>query len=264
MRLIRGIFCLSLLLVAAVSTHASEAPPVYGVVDWRPLGFQHQGEPEGLFTDILDLVDASLEQESERVLRPVSRLMREIQGGELDFTILYNAERVNRQVRPVLDVGCLNAMVVSRSATPVKTLADLNGLRVAFPPRGYFAEKFAPALNLEPFEVTKTDLMFRLALRNRVDAFVVTDIVFASFRRGLNPALQVPEERWSDFAPPLPIEPIRLTVSQSLQSPHQALGDRMAALHERPAFRAGLEALFDKYGLPGGLNCMTASGRALR
>ncbi len=228
----------------------------YMLANWFPYGWLDQGKPKGILVDIAKAVDQALGDTRDYSLAPVSRVIRSIKSGEYDLTIIYRGAKLDRQVDHLLDVGCIRSAVVSLKNHPVKSLEDLNGLRVAYSGSGYFVDNFLPQLDVDGLEVANADIMFRMALRGRLDAFVIDDAVLQGYRAGIDQTRAMDADSWALFAEPYYLESLRLAVSASREPGHEGLKKRIRALADNPVFLSGLQATYDQYGLPWGTACL--------
>ena len=232
----------------------------YGIIDWFPFGWIEDGKNKGMFVEMVTALDAALGAQSEAVVGPVPRVLRGMETGGFDFTITYRDNEMMGQVNYLVDIGCLKSAVVSFKKQPVRALKDLNGLRVAYPGGGYFVKRFLPELQLDGLEVSQTYIMFRMALRDRLDAFIINDAVWQGYRNNLYPDFKIPQDRWAEFAEPLYMETLPLAVSVSLTSRHQELASRMRTVMQSGAFTSALQEIYDKYKLPDALQCLPNMG----
>jgi ABC-type amino acid transport substrate-binding protein len=232
------------------------ATPRFGIIDWFPFGWVEGDNNAGMLFDMVAALDTALGVKSNAILSPVPRVINRMKDGEYDFTITYRDTNMLNDVDYLADMGCLRSAVISFRQHPVRSLDQLNGLRVAYPGGGYFAKRFLPDLNLEGHRVAQTYIMFRMALRGRLDAFIINDAVWQGYKNDLYPGFKVPKERWQDFAEPLYIETLPLAVSISKKSKYHALAKRMRSVMQSPAFVQELQSIYDKYQLPDALQCL--------
>lgn len=254
--IVRTCLLLSLLAFATSPALADSEGPRFGIVNWFPFGWVEDGQPQGMFVDMAAAIDRALGLEERIVIAPVPRVFRSMQEGEFDFTISYRDQVMMSEVEYLSDIGCLRSLIVSRQTRPALKLDDLNGMRVAYPGGGYFVARFLPDLELDGVEVARTDIMFRMMLRGRLDAFVINDAIWQSYRADLNPDFSVPSGRWNEFAEPYILETMPLAISMSKATAHRELGERIKSLMQSPAFRQELQSIYNKYQLPHGLACI--------
>lgn len=250
------ILALSALMLREPAFAQEDGKPTYMLANWFPYGWLDEGQPKGILVDIAKALDQALGESHPYSLAPVSRVIRSIKSGEYDLTIIYRGAKLNRQVDHLLDVGCIRSAVVSLKNRPVKNLEDLNGLRVAYSGSGYFVDHFLPHLDVDGLEVANADIMFRMALRGRLDAFVIDDAVLQGYRTGIDPARALDADSWALFAEPYYLESLRLAVSTSRRPGHEDLKKRIRALADDAVFLSGLQATYDQYGLPWGTACL--------
>lgn len=254
---------LALVIFVAGSAAAQTASPTYMLADWFPYGWMEDGKPRGLLVEIARAVDRALGVSHQLALAPVPRVLRSVKNGEYDFSIIYRGAKLNRQVEHVLDVGCIRTAAISMKTRPVRKLADMNGLRVAYSGSGYFKDSFLPRLKVEGVVVANADIMFRMALRGRLDAFVIDDAVWQGYRINLSANRQIPALRWQEFAEPYYLESLRLAISTPLNPMYKSLADRMKPLLGDTGFVRDLQKIYDRYGLPSGTACLHLSGNGI-
>lgn len=241
----------------AYATNPQGGTPQFAIIDWFPFGWKEAGEDKGMLVDMVDIYRRHLNVSVDAVIAPVPRVIRGMELGEFDFTLTYRDADMLGNVTYIADIGCLDSYIVSYKDRPVTSLEGLNGLRVAYPGGGYFAKRFLPDLKLDGIQVSQTFVMFRMALRHRLDAFIINDAVWQGYRNNLYPGFKVPAHRWEDFAEPVAIETLPLSVSISAKSVHTALGDQIADLSRSAAFMKDMEALYASYKLPNATACLT-------
>jgi|GEM_PF-2043076 len=232
--------------------------PQFAIIDWFPFGWKEDGQDKGMFVDMVDLYRRHLAMETQAVIAPVPRVIRGMEDGEFDFTFTYRDPGMMK-VNYIADIGCLDSYIVSYKDNPVTSLEGLNGLRVAYPGGGYFAKRFLPQLDIDGVQVAQTFVMFRMALRQRLDAFIINDAVWQGYKNDLYPGFKVPADRWKDFAEPVAIETLPLAVSISYKSRHQALGKRISELSGSDAFMSDMKRLYERYKLPNATGCLVGS-----
>lgn len=249
-----GAFFLSNVLV--VPSRAEGVQPRYGIIDWFPFGWIENGESKGMMVEMAHAIDRAIGTKSEIVVAPVPRVLRGISENTYDFTITYRDADMLPDVEYLADIGCLRSAIVSMKTAPVMSLEGLNGKRVAFPGGGYFVKRFLPSLNLDGVEVAQTFIMYKMALRGRLDAFIINDAVWFGYKADLYPDYKVPHARWKDFAEPQYLETLPVAVSMGNGSTHSQTAAAIKALMGNPRFVSSLQAIYKKYALPNALQCL--------
>ncbi len=230
--------------------------PVFGVIDWFPFGWVEAGKNYGLVVDVAAAIDNAIGMKSQKVVSPVPRVLLAMEKGEFDFTITYRDAAMLGPVDYLADLGCLRSAVVSFKGAPVTSLEQLNGLRVAYPGGGYFVKRFLPSLDLKGLAVSHTEMMFRMALRKRLDAFIINDAVWYGYKNDLNPQFKVSPDLWPLLADPLYVETLPLSVSISKESKYQAEAEKIRGLMSNKAFKEALRNIYKRYQLPEALDCL--------
>lgn len=236
---------------------AAEDDLHYTLVDLFPYGWDEAGESKGLFVDLARVVDRALGSRLPIILEPISRIRRDIDNGHFDFTITYRMAKLEPQAQYLLDLGCLRTSVVSMKTRPVRAVEDLTGKTIAYSGSGYFSDAYAPWLDLQAVEVSQTDAMFKMALRGRLDAFVIDELVWQSFKRNWHPGYSVPSGGWLEFAPLLYLESMPLSISASQSAADGARAAHIRELGQNDQFMAELRSLLVQYGLRESVSCLT-------
>jgi len=249
-----GILAIHLLMGGAV--RAAEAPPRFGVIDWFPFGSVVSGKKEGIFIEIIDAFDQALAIKSEVVVASAPRVYRGVRAGEFDFTFSYRDTANQEEFDHLVDIGCLRPAVISLKRDPISAVSQLNGRRVAYPSIGYFVRRVLPTLEIEGFAVHQTDIMFKMALRGRLEAFIVNDAVWEAYRHNLHPDFRVPKTRWRDFSEPVFIDTLPVAISMSRNTIRSGLVSRIHGIMKEPKFIEELERIYKKYHLPKALDCL--------
>lgn len=252
--LFRRVFACFFLI--AFSAQADQQSASYTIADIFPYGWHEAGEPKGLLVDIAKAVDRELGVSHSVSLAPVSRVMRSIESGEYDFTIVYRGDKLNRKVDHLLDVGCVQTAAMSMQERPINTVTDMNGMRIAHTGSGYFVDTYLPALAVHDVQVSNVDIMFRMALRGRLDAFIIDDAVLQSYRKGFDVAHSIPNGGWREFARPFYLENMRVSLTSSQRDEHKDLKVRMRSLQSNTGFIRRLQKIYDFYGLTSATDCL--------
>lgn len=236
--------------------HASEPKPQFAVIDWFPFGYVDGGKKKGLFVDVVSEIDKALSSASEIVIAPIARVFRGLDNGEFDFTFSYRSEAYSEHLDYVLDIGCLRPAVISMKNKPINYVQDLNGMRIAYPPVGYFVRRVLPTISVDGVAVPNTHVMFKMALRGRLDAFVINEAIWEAFRHDHFPGFEIPENRWAEFHKPLFAERQRMSLSVSPNSHHQEMALQIRALMTNASFARALQAVFVKHKIPHAMQCL--------
>lgn len=247
-------------LFCATAVAAEDKRPRFGILDWFPFGWIQDGESHGMMVEMAKAIDDAIGAQSDIVVAPVPRVLRGITEGDYDFTITYRDTGMLKDVEYLSDIGCLRSAVVAMKPLVIKSLSDLNGLKVAYPGGGYFVKRFLPTLDLQGVEVAQTYIMFRMALRGRLDAFVINDAVWEGYRANLYPGFQVPAYRWKDFAEPYYHETLPIAVSIAQDSHHHVFRERIRSIMDNPVFVKKITRIYEKYALPNALHCLPGLG----
>lgn len=248
---------IALPLVSCEVTGTNETqPPQWGILDWFPFGWQENGIVKGMFVNLMPLINQTLNSNSEAILTPVSRAIRGTEEGNFDFTITYRDQAMMKKVEYLVDIGCLKTAIISLKSASIHSLHDLNGKRVAYPGIGYFSANILPTLSIKGVEVPRSDMMVNMAFRGRLDAFVINDAVWAAYTGGLNTSLNVPKERWLDFAEPLFMKTLPIAISVSHMSEHRALAEQIKTLMENDRFVEQLKLIYAKYNYHYSPSCL--------
>ena len=240
----------------SVPVYAAGDKPVFGIIDWFPFGWQEAEKPVGMFVDMVNAINQTLEIDAQSIVSPVPRVIRAADVGEIDFTITYRDTEMLKTVEFLVDIGCLKAAIVSFKSSPVMSLQGLNGRRVAYPGGGYFVKRFLSTLDLDGVEVAQTDIMFRMAARKRLEAFVINDAVWHGYRQDMHPTYKVPSTLWPELTEPLYLETLPLSISVARGSGQDELAKELKGIMKNRAFKKALLEIYKKYKLPNAIACL--------
>ncbi len=239
-----------------ISASNNNELPQWGILDWFPFGWQESNKTKGMFIDLVPLVDETLGSNSEAILASVSRSIRGTQEGNFDFTITYRDEMMMDKVNYLVDIGCLKTAIISLKTASIHKISDLNGKRVAYPSMGYFSANVLPALSLKGIETPRSDMMVNMALRGRIDAFVINDAVWGAYKAGLYKGLEISDTKLQEFAAPLFMKTLPIAISTSHKSKHTELANKIKGIMKNRVFVERLEKLYAKYNYHDTLSCL--------
>ena len=238
--------------------HADDGRPHFAVIDWFPFGYVDGGTQKGLFVEIAGEIDKALSSNGEVVIAPITRVFRGLDKGEFDFTFSYRSEAYDEHLDYVLDLGCLRPAIISMKTAPINSVPELNGRRIVYPPVGDFVRRVLPTISADGVAVPNTQVMFKMALRGRLDAFVINDAIWQAYRHNRLPGFQVPNDRWGDFHEPFFLEMQHMAVSVSPKSNHQEMALQMRTLMKNEGFVNALQAIYSRYKIPQAMRCLHA------
>jgi len=250
-----------LFLVNSPYLSASEDySPKFAAMDWSPFGWSDEQGSQGLFVEIFNLINEISGMKGTITLMPPARIAHGLDHGLFDYAISYRDPSVFGDLHYLEDIGCFRNLVVSLDGRPVRKLADLHELRVAFSAESPFSIKYAPLLesmniHIKSFKVPKSETIFTMLIRGRVNAVVVNEALLFSHYDGS--LYKKSEKTYSSqkFATPLLLErvPISLIESKLLKSHryHKTLQQVISGSE----FRQGLKQLYKRYGLSSVTSC---------
>lgn len=238
------------------ASHAQESLPTFGVIDWFPFGWVQYGQNKGIIVETVAAIEETLDVKFEVIVNKIPRVQRDMENGNYDFTISYRDPRLLKKIVNLTDLACLSTGIASLKSNPVTAIKDLNGMRVAYPGGGYFSRNILPNIDVTGVQVAQTDIMFNMALRNRLDAFIINNAVWGAYKASLFPNQKVLETDWQHFAKPFYIEQLPIALSMSASSGYGQLAEQLKAITKNPVFMAKLRAIMKKYNIPEALECL--------
>lgn len=235
-------------------------PANFTIVDWAPFGWQERDGAYGLFVTIVQLIDRHRKIESDITITPMARLIRGMEEGVFDFTVTYRDPIILTNVEYLGDIGCLTNNILSMQSRPVSTLEQLEDIRVAYAAESPFVIKLVPLLQSLGIEVHgmlvfKSQVIFNMMQRGRVQAIIVNDAVMEAHKSGLLTNNVDALNFWQNTAPPLMIEELPIAVAASkAKGVHQ---DAKAIKHiiHSPRFQKELALIYKQYGIKPGISC---------
>jgi len=246
------------LVLGKAATAAETHAPRFAVIDWFPFGYEVQGGiQKGIFIDVTRALSKALNVESEIIVASAPRVYRGIRVGEFDFTYSYHDTAEKEGFEPLIDIGCLRPTIVSFKRFPIKSVDQLHGKTIAFPLVGYFVRNLLPNYRIRGFAVPRTEMMFKMALRGRIDGFIINDAIWQAYKNNMHPEFNIPKARWAEFEEPLYIERLPVSLSVSYNSNHMPLARAIKDIVHNKAFLLELAQIYDKYSEGSSLGCFS-------
>lgn len=243
-------------LTVSTMSNAQDNKPTFGVIDWFPFGWVQNGENKGIIVEVVAAIEDTLGVKMEVVVNKIPRVQRDMENGRYDFTISYRDPRLLKKIVNLTDVACLKTGIASLKSNSVESISDLNGMRVAYPGGGYFSRNILPNIDASGVQVTQTQIMYNMALRNRLDAFIINNAIWGAFKAGLIPGQKIAVSDWDRFAKPFYIEQLPIALSMSASSRHQMLGEKLKTITQNPKFAKRLREIMKKYNISEALDCI--------
>lgn len=235
---------------------AQDNQPTFGVIDWFPFGWVHEGENNGIIVEVVTAIEETLGVKMKVIVNKIPRVQRDMENGKYDFTISYRDPRLLSNIVNLTDLACLKTGIASLKRRPVNSTNDLNGMRVAYPGGGYFSRSILPTVNVTGVQVAQTQIMYKMALRGRLDAFIINDAIWGAFKAGLFPNQQISESDQGQFAEPFYIEQLPIAISMSASSKHDKLGEQLKSITKNHVFVKRLRETMQKYNIVEALDCL--------
>ena len=132
-------------------------------------------------------------------------------------------------------------------------------MRVAYPGGGYFSRRVLPTVTVTGVQVAQTHIMYNMALRDRLDAFIINDAIWGAFKAGMGPKNTVSDDDWQLFADPHYIEQLPIAISMSTLSQYKKLGEQLKTITKNSVFAGKLRDIKQNYGISEALNCESSS-----
>jgi len=243
-------------LAVSTPSSAQDSAPTFGVIDWFPFGWVEDGENKGIVVEIIAAIEDTLGVQMDVVVNKIPRVQRDMENGDYDFTMSYRDPRLLSKIVNLTDIACLQTGIASLKRNPVKSINDLNGMRVAYPGGGYFSRSILPMVEVTGVQVAQTQIMYNMALRGRLDAFIINDAIWGAFKAGLFPSQKVSDQDQSQFAEPFYIEQLPIALSMSASSQHSLIGEQLKTITQNPVFAKKLRAIMRKYNISEALDCI--------
>ena len=243
-------------LTIPTTSHAQNSVPTFGVIDWFPFGWVQDDENKGIIVEVVAAIEDTLGVEMNVVVNKIPRVQRDMENGDYDFTISYRDPRLLKNIINLTDLACLRTGIASLKRNPVMSINDLNGMRVAYPGGGYFSRSILPNITITGVQAAQTHIMYKMALRDRLDAFIINDAIWGAYKAGLFPNELIAVEDQDQFAEPFYIEQLPIALSMSASSQFGKLGNQLKTIAQNPTFAKSLRAIMQKYNIIEALDCI--------
>ncbi len=242
----------------AIASEVNPSLPIISIMNWHPFGWQDEdGNPRGLEAEIIQksLYDLGLEATIE--VDPVARVIRNLQSGATHFSISYADPIMLPNIKFEGMIGCSFSTLVPLKGSEIKTISDIEGKRIGLPKDGYFDKAFTPLYNFEHIEISSNEQLFQMAPRDRLDALVINNIVWDSYRLRAHQEGGFDEGYWDIFDTPIILEEFKLVLAfhpdPRFENFAKTLGDYLLQAYERGDFIP----IFEKYGVKNGGVCQS-------
>ncbi len=252
----RALFLFVVGMSVSTPSTAQDSAPTFGVIDWFPFGWVQDGENRGIIVEIVAAIEDTLGVKMDVVVNKIPRVQRDMENGGYDFTISYRDPQLLSKIINLTDIACLQTGIASLKRNPVRSINDLNGMRVAYPGGGYFSRSILPTIEVTGVQVAQTHIMYNMALRDRLDAFIINDAIWGAFKAGLFPNQEVSEKDQDQFAEPFYIEQLPIAISMSASSKHGKIGEQLKTITKNQAFAKRLRSIMQKYNISEALDCI--------
>ena len=238
--------------------------PVFGLMDFFPFAWTQDGKRYGIFYELAQEISDQTAMNADIHVMSLPRSIQNIGMGISDILIAYKDPHTIPGVTFTLEVGCTHNLVISKTSAPVIQLADLNGLRVGFPKRGYFDRNYGDKYIMQTINAQDPKTMTTLLIRDRLDAFAINTIVWNAYINGTPAGTHLPAQTRPFFADPVFFDEIPIYVSVSNKSRHyDTVITKLESLGADETFKAITRSIFKKYGSPDGGVCRTPTPQTL-
>lgn len=171
------------LLLGPVVVWAGNAWPVEGEKDeivfslaevspWA--GYDEDGNPQGVLVTLVDAMKAETGLPLISWLRPYTRVLRELEEGEVDYAFAFDSPRIREFAKPVAHVMSQRTLVVGRAEMRgIDSLSELVGMKVGYIRGTWYGEEFERQEGLERIPVWGFAHGAALLKYGRIQAMVV-------------------------------------------------------------------------------------------
>jgi polar amino acid transport system substrate-binding protein len=253
-----GILILALIfagLFGASDARARQQPSYMGF-EFYPFGYvEDEKRIAGLLVDIVREIGRRSGVEIELRIAPIPRALKEFTDGNVDLIITGSTRKPFASAQSLGIVGCHRTVVVPRSASNIKRIADLRGKSIGFARGGIHIRRFGKRFGIDAVPTNSSESMVSMLIRGRIDGFIMSDILYAPYINGDRLEANVKNELQEIVGDVIALEffPNHLRVSKKsrLGKVAQAL---TKALDEARA-AGSLEKIYRKYGVVTGGRC---------
>ncbi|MBL6957548.1 MAG: transporter substrate-binding domain-containing protein [Rhodospirillales bacterium] len=242
--------CLVLLLHAPA---AASEPLKFALYDFFPFGARDaNGTLSGLFYDLSKAIEFNSGLSFDYSFTPIPRAIRAVSNGQADVTISGGVIKGAVSLGPV---GCHQTVVLPRLGAGISKLSDLKGKSVGFVTKGIHYKKFATKFGLQPIQSNTSKSLVRMLLRERIDGFFTSDVVFDAYVQSRKFGAGLPSGWTGKLAPYVVVETIEPNLFISAKSKHQGQAGRLRAAVTAARQDGSFEKIYRKHGSRFGGRC---------
>ncbi|MGF1743279.1 transporter substrate-binding domain-containing protein [Vibrio profundum] len=229
------------LILSMVSFSLTAQPLKITTVDIVPGGFVGKnGRPAGMFYDVANKIAETAKVPYLNVLKPYARVVKDLESGEADITLLVSNPNLEGKVIKVAPIFTDKNVLVGKPSLNIRSFEDLHGKKVAIIRGVIYSTKFELDKNINKVEVNNYRQSVGLFLKGRVDAII-------------GPTLPLGHELnnygydWDDLGTPYVISSKQIWLFMSNKSNMKnmvnKLSDSVSLLHRN----GGIEEIVFKY-----------------
>lgn len=179
--------CRCLLLAALLSCPLSlsaESQIRVAIPQVDPWGYYNEHEePEGILVELMEALDETRELEVNYYLRPLTRALRELERGEVVYSIVFQSPRVEQVATPVGELVSLRFLALGPEQEVPEdypgSLDDLAGRPVGFIRGTYYGASFHEHPGIVRVPVHDMRQGLELVKKRRLDAMVGSEMAIA-------------------------------------------------------------------------------------
>lgn len=239
---------ISLLLSSAfLSISVMAAPIKVAVADFFPLGDSNPNNVgKGIFYDIVKRLEDESGVPFDIEILPISRLNILFKEGEVEMSVGFK-----KQNGELLDTfGCHENILVTQNSSQLTNTSDLKAQKIGFVNKGIYQKLYATKFETDNVYVNSDESLFSMLVRDRIDGFFVSNVVFESFLQYGELSTSV-EKKWRDQLKAAIIiseSAVGLHISKNIELSEKTKNELIAALN-RMREGGDISAIYRKYGV---------------
>lgn len=146
--------------------------------------YNEQNEPEGALVDLVKALNEVSDLEIDFYLRPLARALRELERGDVDYSVQFTTERVEAVAEQVSKLARMRILTVGAQGLPEaerpRSLDDLAGQRVGYIRGTFYGLAFHQHEGIIRVPVHDIRQGLELLDKQRLSALIGSDMVFGS------------------------------------------------------------------------------------
>lgn len=168
----KGAFILILFLYSTLtSAHTTDIIKIR-TIGFTPYGINTNGKLSGIYYDIANQIVTGAGYISHNSVAPYARIIREIQAGKIDMTIMFRYPELEDYVEYIAPLPSLKIVVIGLKHANFNDISDLNGKKIIYLRGAKFSNKIDNNDRIVKYPIKTFVQGIKMLIAGRADAII--------------------------------------------------------------------------------------------